>query len=325
MRHATIIVVASLATTAHADKPVPDATALDALLKNETLVKQYGTVGWPLADEVSLDDSCTGEIMPVDVGFATYQQRVDNTAFNVGLAGTLALASDESRLGASMAVAPTIEMFDTPTFTPVGATLEAYTNSDGSSSFEIRTVAMGYVLGVEHQRAWGPLSYEWSFGYQLRESPINYVELFSPGVPCNGCAVGFEARTNVSHYVGGTVKVEASAAGIELRSLLAATSWADLDVHPFVHPWGYRERFPARVDLLGFVFAGRMQLLPRSDGTWIADAAAYVSVSDAMGGHFGMPLGELSPYVTLFDLVPLKHEKEIEYGCKLEPKFTPKS
>jgi hypothetical protein len=221
-----------------------------------------------------------------------------------------------------MVVSPALEMFDQPVVAPIAATLDAHSNSHGTSSLAVKVSVLGYTVDSVSVTSASPQSHAWALGYQVTE-PANLHAFMPQGTSCN-CIIGFDGDGMSHHYVGGSVSAVASPSGHQVRALLAATSWSDLHVEPYVHPWGYRPAFDARIDLLHFLFAGRMQVLPRSDGTWIVDGASYVSVSDTMGSA---PYKLAEPKLgnpVLFDLTPAKHERDVEYSCTLEPKLTPK-
>ncbi len=334
MRSASIV-TALLAATAIARaqaKPVEAPGVLEELLKNEDLVKRFATVGYPLADEIGPRWDCTTD--PIDVGFARYEQGImqhktgATIPFDVGLDAILALASYDDQLGVSMVAEPYVEAFAPPTQTPIGVNVHADMYPDGTSSVDVRIIALGYIVDAFDQRTINGASYARQFGYQLpapAEGEWLDAQTFQDAA-CE-CQVGWRMRPTTYAYVSGKLLVQSAATGIQARALLSAMSYADLDITGFAFRSQWEDFFhiPGRVDLLRFSFGGRMQLLPRSDGTWVGDTEASASVWKSMDALSRVALSDPkhgNPTVTLLALTPMQHDKDVKIACKLEPKFT---
>jgi hypothetical protein len=324
----TIIIVAMLAssTAIAGTELIPDPKTLDELANHKHLVDRYGTVGYPLADEVVLDRECA-EITAVDLGFAPYEQHLGSTPYAVGLGATLAIVSDAYQLGGSMAIAPTVEMFGNPAYTPLGFTAHAYTASDGTSSIEVKLIARGYIVVAHDVHAASALAHTRSLGYQLPPI-VEQVSAADLGMVFGGNT--WDGRAPITEYVGGILDLRASGSGVEIRALLSTTSFADVEViggYYWIRYDAWKEllRLSGHLDIIRSLYGGRIQVLPRSDGTWAGDLAGSVSVTDAMG----FDLTHLSveadpPPVVVIALDPLDYVKDVETGCKLEPKLKSK-
>lgn len=328
-----LAIVAALATPAAADKdskPIEDPSALETLLEDEEMVKQFATVGYPIADEISPSWDC--ETDPIDVGFPRYEQGlIEETShaeipFDVGLTAQLALASYSDQLGVSMVAEPYVEAFTPGTQTPVGVNVHADLYPDGFAEVDVRILALGYIVETFDQRVPGDVAYARAFGYQLPLEPGDRIAVERVLRPECECLVGFSMTPTTYAYVAGVVSAQSGAGGIQARALLSALSYSDLAMHPWAlrQDWDTQLDMAGRIDLLRFKFGGRMQLLPTADGGWVGDTETRASVWKSMDALSRMRIYDPKRgilIVPLFQLFPMEHDKAVKIACKLQPKF----
>jgi hypothetical protein len=327
----TAVTTLAFANIASADKLEWDQKALDELLSHEKLVKNYGTVGYPLADELDPGHSCEKSTILYELNVPLYKQEVAGVPFTAGVGGELALIAEPTKVGAELKLGPTVELFGS-TRMPVDVTFSALTHSDGTNGLTYSINALGFMVTtspVALASSTTPITWTEQFGYMLPASalsnsigdsyecfwPIDYVcERFS-----------WEASAKTVGIIGGMVSFRAASDGIDAHAVLSSVANADVALtvnaydsagKPVIDPY----YAAAHIDVMRLLFGARAQMLPQSGGSWVAGAASSLWLTNTMGA-----LVEVDPPVlgkqTLFKLAPLDYQKEREFSCGFENKM----
>lgn len=317
MRRAIILL--ATAGLARADtKVVEDPTLLEQMLKDEQLVKRFGTVGSPRADEIELDLACA-DGTTVDLGFAYQQSTVTGGTWTARMQAPIELRANTNSIGTRVIVWPTADDAR-DAWLPLGAIVESYAHSDGTYSVSAQVQLYGFTAATISQRLPGTVTHSLSFGYQVASS-MNLITANDLGIELESDQY-VRAQIAPSVLAGGLIIAEAASTGIQVRTLLSALPATRLDVEfnsncDARHQHCDRRRIPYDLDIGRYGYGSRVQMLPRSDGSWVADVSASAWTKNTMA----MTRNDDEPAQVLW---PMNHAKDVEFGCKLDPKFTPK-
>jgi hypothetical protein len=307
-------------------KPTWNPGIIKEILKNEKLVKKYGTVGYPLATEIDPGYECKQGLNIYDMSVPLYEQTALGVSFKAGFGGEFRLVNDSSKVGAELVLGPQIEMVGN-TFRPLDVTFSAVTKAGPVNVLEATVNGFGYTLTtIPITSSASAITRSEQFGYSL---PNTFAGMIGGSGNCTAVCDTYtwSAHAELVAHVGAILSFKISPSGVEAHALASAAAWADAGVTASVHipnPLDSEddgtdltiEPFSARIDAIRLLYGGRAMMLPQPGGTWVAGAASSLSITNMMGADikFDYELGEYS----LLHLDRKSYFKDAEFSCRFK-------
>jgi hypothetical protein len=304
-------------------KPTWNPDVIKEILKNEKLVKKYGTVGYPLASEIDPGYECKKSLNIYDMSVPLYEQSVLGIPFNVGFGGEFRLVNDTSKVGAELVLGPQIEMFSN-TFRPLDVTFSAVTKPGPVNVLEATVNGFGYTLTtIPITSSMSDITRTEQFGYSLPNTLAGSLgDTFGcPGLVSFLCdTVSWNAHIELVAHVGAILSFKIAPSGVEAHALASAAAWADAGITATGRKGDKEltiEPASGRIDAIRLLYGGRAMMLPQSGGAWVADAASSLSINNMMGADVKLKLTD-DYQQSLFKLTAKSYFKDAEFSCRFK-------
>jgi hypothetical protein len=310
-------------------KPTWNPDVIKGILKNEKLVKKYGTVGYPLADTLDPGFVCEKDINLYDMSWPLYSQTVLGVAFNVGFGGEVRLVNDTTKVGAELVLGPQIELFGS-THRPLDVTFTASTRADGLNYVEATVNGFGQMLTtVPITSSMSPISRVDTLGYSL-PNPNNYVGEIGDSHTCGALPCdhwSWKLHSELVAHIGAFLSFKVAPTGVAAHALASAAAWAEAGVNVGAYDSNDKQlvgtAINGRIDAIRLLYGGRAMMLPQSGGGWVADAASSLAITDAMGADLNVSLPIIGQQ-SLFKLNAKEYFKDNEFSCGFKKKMIKK-